>query len=77
MIKYHNVRDVQFKNNAFFIIIDGERKSFPLKKVSTRLLQASESDRSEFEISPSGYGIHWPTIDEDVSIDGLFGVVHQ
>ena len=25
---------------------------------------------------PSGYGIHWPLIDEDLSIDGLLGIVH-
>ena len=30
-----------------------------------------------FEISPSGYGIHWPLLDEDLSIDGLLGVVHR
>jgi len=28
------------------------------------------------EISPSGYGIYWPLIDEDLSIDGLLGIVH-
>jgi hypothetical protein len=30
-----------------------------------------------YEISPSGYGIRWPLIDEDLSIDGLLGVRHQ
>ncbi|MBF0567096.1 MAG: DUF2442 domain-containing protein, partial [Nitrospirae bacterium] len=29
-----------------------------------------------FEISPSCYGIHWPLLDEDISIDGLLGIVH-
>jgi len=24
-----------------------------------------------FEVSPSGYGIHWPELDEDLSIDGM------
>ncbi|MBN2510631.1 MAG: DUF2442 domain-containing protein [Spirochaetales bacterium] len=27
-----------------------------------------------FKISPSGYGIYWPLIDEDVSIDSLIGM---
>jgi len=22
-------------------------------------------------VSPSGYGIHWPELDEDLSIDGM------
>jgi len=28
------------------------------------------------EISPSGYGIHWPLLDEDLSVDGLLGIIH-
>jgi hypothetical protein len=27
-------------------------------------------------MSPSGYGIHWPLVDEDLSIDGLIGAIH-
>ena len=23
-----------------------------------------------------GYGIHWPVLDDDLSIDGLLGIVH-
>jgi hypothetical protein len=33
-------------------------------------------DRTNFEISSSGYGIHWPLLDEDISVDGLLGIVH-
>ncbi|PKN21436.1 MAG: hypothetical protein CVU65_16870 [Deltaproteobacteria bacterium HGW-Deltaproteobacteria-22] len=25
-------------------------------------------------MSPSGYGIHWPELDEDLSVDGLLGL---
>ena len=28
---------------------------------------------TKFEISTFGYGIHWPLLDEDMSIDGLLG----
>jgi len=42
-----------------------------VRKVSKRLSKASLRERKKFEISPSGYGIHWPIIDEDLSIDGL------
>ncbi|MBW2657327.1 MAG: DUF2442 domain-containing protein, partial [Deltaproteobacteria bacterium] len=38
--------------------------------------KASEEERNNFEISLSGYGIHWPLLDEDISIDGLLGIVH-
>lgn len=33
-----------------------------------RLVGAPESVLKVYEISPSGYGIHWPKLDEDVSI---------
>jgi hypothetical protein len=30
-----------------------------------------EKELTNFQISPSGYGIHWPDIDEDLSVEGL------
>ena len=29
--------------------------------------------RHRAELSPGGYGIHWPLLDEDISIGGLVG----
>jgi hypothetical protein len=76
MKKYHDIRDLKFEDGFLVITIDGEPKRFPLKKVSPVLEKASEKERSNFEITPSGYGIHWPLLDEDISIDGLLGIVH-
>ncbi len=28
-------------------------------------------ERMNAELSPGGYGIHWPLVDEDLSINGL------
>jgi hypothetical protein len=36
-----------------------------------RLLHASPEQLSRFQIAGAGYGIHWPEIDEDVSVEGL------
>jgi len=58
------------------LTIDGQEKRFQVSEVSPALQQASERERNLFEISPSGYGIHWPLLDEDLSIDGLLGIVH-
>lgn len=33
-----------------------------------RLASASLEALENFEVSPSGYGIHWPDLDEDISI---------
>ncbi|RME01849.1 MAG: DUF2442 domain-containing protein [Calditrichaeota bacterium] len=56
--------------------VDNKEYTFPLEKISKKLLNASPSERKIFEISPSGYGIHWPVLDEDLSIDGLLGIQH-
>lgn len=36
-----------------------------------RLLHATPEQLSRFQIAGAGYGIHWPEIDEDVSVEGL------
>jgi hypothetical protein len=76
MKNFHDINNLKFEDGFLVITIDGEPKRFELKKVSLVLEKASEEERSNFEISPSGYGIHWPLLDEDISIDGLLGIVH-
>ena len=76
MNKHHNFSDLKFEDGFLVIAVDGETKIFPLKKISPVLEKASDEERNNFEISPSGYGIHWPLLDEDISIDGLLGIVH-
>ncbi len=77
MTKYHDVRDIRFKGKKFVATIDGEEWSFELREISRALLNASEEERNSHEISPSGYGLHWPLLDEDLSIDGLLGIFHR
>ncbi len=77
MKRYHNVQDIHFEGNDIVLKIDRAQKRFPLEKVSKKLLHANPIERQTYEVSPSGYGIHWPLIDEDISIDGLLGIVHR
>ncbi len=76
MNKCHHVENVKCIGDFLVLIIDGEERRFELEKISPTLLQASHQERNTFEISPSGYGIHWPLLDEDISIDGLLGISH-
>ena len=76
MKKYHDISSLKFEDCFLVITIDGEPKKFALKKISSALEKASEQERNNFKISPSGYGIHWPLLDEDISIDCLLGIVH-
>jgi hypothetical protein len=36
-----------------------------------KLQHASAVQRECLELSPGGYGIHWPLLDEDLSIKGI------
>jgi len=76
MKPYHEIENLHFSGEFMILTIDGEEKRVKLKDASAVLARASEKERGTFEISPSGYGIHWPLMDEDISIDGLIGIVH-
>ena len=52
-----------------FELADGRVVSLPLSW-SWRLQKATPAERRHFEISPSGYGVHWPHVDEDLSARG-------
>ena len=77
MNKHHNVTDLHFEQDTLVLTVDGTTHTFALKDISATLNEASEQQRNIFEISPSGYGIHWPLLDKDLSIDGLLGITHQ
>ncbi|ACU91555.1 DUF2442 domain-containing protein [Desulfomicrobium baculatum] len=74
-MKKHVVDDIRFETDNLLLRIDGEHKKFALKAISPLLANASPRERDTFEVSPSGYGIHWPLLDEDLSIDALLGIV--
>ncbi len=76
MKRYHAVADVHFEDNILHVTIDRQARMFNIPEISQVLLNAPEKDRQIFEISPSGYGIHWPLLDEDLSMDGLLGIMH-
>lgn len=49
---------------------DGRTISVPVAW-SWRLSDASAEQRAKFEIIGGGEGIHWPDIDEDISVHGM------
>ncbi|MHC4400289.1 MAG: DUF2442 domain-containing protein [Planctomycetota bacterium] len=51
-------------------LIDGRRLSVPLTWFP-RLLHATPQQREKWELLGDGEGIHWPEVDEDVSVAGL------
>jgi hypothetical protein len=51
-------------------LTDGRTISVPLVW-SWRLTEAPPEQRQHFEILGDGQGIHWPEIDEDISVEGM------
>jgi hypothetical protein len=41
------------------------------ERCSSVLAAATADERRQGELSPGGYGIHWPLLDEDLSVGGL------
>ena len=77
MNKYHKIENIKFEGGDLLIKIDGQDRRFSLNEVSSILKDASDEELNSFEVSPSGYGIYWPLLDEDISIDGLLGITHH
>lgn len=65
------VADVRVSATALTVALrDGRQIGAPLDWFP-RLKNATAAARSVWEPSASGHGIHWPLIDEDLSVDGL------
>ncbi|HCY76431.1 MAG TPA: DUF2442 domain-containing protein [Ignavibacteriales bacterium] len=77
MKAYHKIKNLRFIDDKLFLTIDGTDFSFNIHSLSKKFLNASKVERDNFKISPSGYGIHWPLLDEDISIDGLLKLTHN
>ncbi|HLB31125.1 MAG TPA: DUF2442 domain-containing protein [Gammaproteobacteria bacterium] len=77
MNQYHQVEDVKIVEGIIRLTIERNRVQRNLRELSEILATAKENDLREFEVSPSGYGIYRPLIDEDISIDGLLGIEHH
>jgi hypothetical protein len=77
MDRHHKIEKVTIKKGILSLSVDGSSIQINLEDVSGVLANAKEEEQQEFEVSPSGYGIHWPLIDEDISIDGLVGIEHK
>ena len=63
-----NVQVSEDEITAF--LLDGRTISVPIAW-SWRLSEATPAQRLNFEIIGDGIGIHWPDIDEDISVEGM------
>lgn len=65
------VRDLRFTDTHMSVDLqDGRTITVPLAWYP-RLLNATPEQRRRWQPAGAGFGIHWPEIDEDLSVAGL------
>ena len=64
-------KDVRLTDDELTVVLlDGRTVSVPLAWYP-RLLHASQKQRQNWQLLGDGEGIHWPDVDEDLSVAGL------
>ncbi len=71
MEKFHEVQGLKADEMYLYLTVDGQSYRIRWAVCSPRLAQALHRQRLVVEVSPSGYGLHWPLIDEDLAIRPL------
>jgi hypothetical protein len=69
MDKAHSIQHVFFSGMTMHLRVDGRDYQTDIANESERLRNATQKQRESFELSPAGYGIHWP--DGDSGSEGL------
>ncbi len=77
MEKKHQVESLKIEDGLLYLSVDGISISVRLADVSAKLSNASPEAQNTYKVSPSGYGIHWAVLDEDLSIGGLLKAAGQ
>ena len=69
-------QNVEFTDDDLVVsLVDGRKVTVPLVWFP-RLSNATRSQLESYELLGDGEGIHWPEIDEDLSIEGLLRGTH-
>jgi len=71
MKKFHEVQGLKADEIYLYLTVDGQSYRIRWTDCSPRLAQAMHKQRLVVEVSPSGYGLHWPLIDEDLAVTPL------
>ncbi len=77
MRKIHEVESVRGDSTYLYLTVDGRSYRIRWSECSSKLARASLTERERVEVSPSGYGLHWPLIDEDLAITPLLRIAEE
>ena len=59
-----------FDGSLRLTLLDGRQVSAPLAWFP-RLVSATDAERKNWRLIGGGIGVHWPALDEDISVDSL------
>ena len=62
---------VWFSEDSLFISLDDGREIKVPLEFYPRLIKATKQQRENYELIGIGTGIHWPDVDEDLSVEGI------
>lgn len=71
MGKIHNVQSIDADETYLYLMVDEKSYRIRWEDCSSILAKATMAQRKRFDVAPSGYGIHWPELDEDLAITPL------
>ena len=70
-IEYPFAQDVHVSEDTLPVdLSDGRTISVPLGRFP-RLEHGRQEERANWRLIGKGHGIHWPDLDEDISVEGL------
>ena len=64
-------KSVFFSADAMRVVLADDRELVVPLRYFPRLQKATASARKKWELIGGGIGIHWPLIDEDISVENL------
>ncbi|MGD9634227.1 MAG: DUF2442 domain-containing protein [Pirellulales bacterium] len=64
-------KSISFSDDSLIVTLDDGRTISALIAWYPRLMHGTMFEREKFELIGDGEGIHWPALDEDVSVEGL------
>ncbi len=69
-------QNIQFSDAELIVtLLDGRVIHIPIAWYPS-LANATEKQRANWELLGEGAGIHWPELDEDLSVEGLLKGIH-
>ena len=76
-IEIANAIDLDVSSDTLTVSLDDGRVISTPISWYPRLLHAADSERKNYRLIGNGAGIHWPDLDEDISVQGLIAGHHS